>query len=767
EKLTVTGADEVPVGDGRSVEEATDPFDVKFHGVGDEFRPEGKPLDLPALRSEAGGAHLNGLEAGCQERSFFEDTGVPTSNFRTSNFNGPRELLKPEQGIPTKRRAPLPIQISKAAIAEPKVDGTVSGVSSLGAARDLQADLRGQPVGLPIEYDITLIQAAQTGNVVAIEHLLVTDPNKINERDSGDCSPLHWAAINNRIEAARFLLKSGADVDARGGDLKATPLHWACRQGLLDMMVVLLEYGADPTLKDMQGFNIVHLSIHSSNFMSLVYALSLPGLPVDVADAQGHTPLMWAAYQGFSQAVELLLRFGADIHACDSTGYTPLHWGVVKGDEGIIQKLIVARADLAAVDAQGQTPADVAAVSKTEAAWHAALKATGHTPSDLSKPTKRWAAARVKRMALILPAPIMTSVMLTLVYFPWEMSLPLVVLQLWLFYYFGVKRLLKICSPALSIQESPYHRRPRHLRRPPVAEPAVRLAICRLLYFYWLATTGDPGFLPRARSPLDCRELLQRLAHDGQLTARHFCPSCLTRRPFRSKHCRFCDRCVARFDHHCPWNYNCVGAANHRDFMLFTLTLALGIILFESLGIMYLAAHASQYVVMALPCLLSASVCGYFQQDPFLTFMLVWDGLQLFWLGLVAGYQLYLIARATTTNESINHDKYAYFTPATERAARPGPNALHRLAGYLHPRALSARRRFRNPFDRGVVANCLGLYDVPPEVVGGRPAYTSVPLDELGTSPALRSEGDLVEDGFLDPALFPSARSEAVSLSRH
>ncbi|KAJ9059627.1 palmitoyltransferase akr1, variant 2 [Entomophthora muscae] len=442
-----------------------------------------------------------------------------------------------------KKRAPLPVQISKAVLAEPKIDnGSVVGITS--SKKDLSIP-KGEPMGLPSEYDITIIHAAQSGNTIALEYILDKDPNKVNEKDSGDCSPLHWAAINNRIEAARFLLKNGAHVNAQGGDLKATPLHWACRQGLLDMMVLLLEFGADSTSMDSQGFNIVHLSIHSFNFMSLIYSLSLPGLEADVADGQGHTPLMWAAYQGFSQAVELLLKLKADVHARDNTNYTALHWGVVKGDECILQKLIVAHADLMAVDNQGQTPSDLAIVSKTEAAWQSALIAAGHDPADLSKPSKRWTAAQVKRVALALPVPLMSLLMLTIVYAPWEMALPMVVLQLWLFYHFGIKKLLKKCSPALCLQESPYHVgiflttviftfktylatiAPNTFSDYRWTNMVFSSLFAASLYFYWLVTTSDPGFLPRYNTLSDRKELLQSLAQDGRLTLRHFCTSCL------------------------------------------------------------------------------------------------------------------------------------------------------------------------------------------------------------------------------------------------
>ena len=45
-----------------------------------------------------------------------------------------------------------------------------------------------------------------------------------------------------------------------------------------------------------------------------------------------------------------------------------------------------------------------------------------------------------------------------------------------------------------------------------------------------------------------------------------FCKKCNIVRPWRSKHCRMCGRCVAKFDHHCFWIGGCVGERNHALF---------------------------------------------------------------------------------------------------------------------------------------------------------------------------------------------------------
>ncbi|EAR83149.3 26S proteasome subunit P45 family protein (macronuclear) [Tetrahymena thermophila SB210] len=53
------------------------------------------------------------------------------------------------------------------------------------------------------------------------------------------------------------------------------------------------------------------------------------------------------------------------------------------------------------------------------------------------------------------------------------------------------------------------------------------------------------------------------------------CLECCIIKPVRSKHCDFCNRCVAVMDHHCPFIKNCVGAKNHRYFFFMLVTQAL------------------------------------------------------------------------------------------------------------------------------------------------------------------------------------------------
>ena len=85
-----------------------------------------------------------------------------------------------------------------------------------------------------------------------------------------------------------------------------------------------------------------------------------------------------------------------------------------------------------------------------------------------------------------------------------------------------------------------------------------------------IASIKEPGFI---RPEYEFMEILSKV-HPCEM-----CPECEVLRTPRSKHCAICNRCVERFDHHCPWINNCVGVNNHNSFLVFIVTLLTVLIL--------------------------------------------------------------------------------------------------------------------------------------------------------------------------------------------
>ena len=109
-----------------------------------------------------------------------------------------------------------------------------------------------------------------------------------------------------------------------------------------------------------------------------------------------------------------------------------------------------------------------------------------------------------------------------------------------------------------------------HLQRWQIIANLVIVLICA--FSLLLSVCKNPGYLSKGA---DFIELLE-VCDSTQL-----CPDCQCIRTTRSRHCSVCNRCVERFDHHCPWINNCVGLKTHNNFYVFvtfmvaTLTICL------------------------------------------------------------------------------------------------------------------------------------------------------------------------------------------------
>ena len=82
-------------------------------------------------------------------------------------------------------------------------------------------------------------------------------------------------------------------------------------------------------------------------------------------------------------------------------------------------------------------------------------------------------------------------------------------------------------------------------RNPGYTEPVKDKPQCEALGQYEF--NAPKGTFPKATMP------------EPLLYAPRWCQTCKNFKPLRSHHCRVCQRCVLRMDHHSPFTSNCIG----------------------------------------------------------------------------------------------------------------------------------------------------------------------------------------------------------------
>ncbi|KAF9072326.1 hypothetical protein BDP27DRAFT_1320730 [Rhodocollybia butyracea] len=514
----------------------------------------------------------------------------------------------------------------------------------------------------------TIFLAAQRGDLSLLQSLLAQGA-QATDRDSQNITALHWASINAHLHVCRDLLERGAEVDARGGDLDATPMQWAARNGYLYVVKLLLEWGADPTLRDGQGYNTLHLITHSSAVMPLLYLLQQRKVEVDSADLQGHTSLMWAAYQGDAVSVDVLLKYGADVATKDEGGLTPLHWAVVRGNKAVIKKLLESGADVSAKDSGGRTPRDMAVELKSIGPWKRAMEEGGWDEYGVPRSSVFSDPKYTSTAIFVLPTPLLALVFNTISvsWLPWYTALILAAAECFAAGHILTRVLLGrkthadspffagIIFASLVIVVWCWATTLTTVHDHPTAHFIFIVSASLCLYNFWRSVSLDPGFVPNHQP-----DAVETLASEGRLNGQTFCVSCMARKPLRSKHCRVCNRCTARHDHHCPWVWNCVGSNNHRQFLLFLLNLVIGIITFVYLTYQYFALTPT---LPASPtCPLPDPACSVLATKPniFLFTVALWSALQLSWTTILLAAQLWQVARQMTSLEVSNVGRYGY-----------------------------------------------------------------------------------------------------------
>ena len=233
-----------------------------------------------------------------------------------------------------------------------------------------------------------LHKAASAGQADVAE-ILIQRGAKIHSRrpERGDMA-LHWAA-NEKV--ARLLKEDEMDVNVRDKSGR-TPLHWAAQSGHTETARYLIESGADVNARDEPFVSRSPASKLIDKWVRRVERVpGLRALMKNITNARytGDTPLHCAAREGRIEVVELLLKYGAEVDAADDHGMTSLHWAAFRGQHAVIERLVQARAELNLRDKDGKRPIHSAQRKETKALLSqlmgpsaTAEVSLGRTPAD-------------------------------------------------------------------------------------------------------------------------------------------------------------------------------------------------------------------------------------------------------------------------------------------------------------------------------------------------------------------------------------------------
>ncbi|XP_072930007.1 uncharacterized protein [Epargyreus clarus] len=199
-------------------------------------------------------------------------------------------------------------------------------------------------------------------------------PALADARDADGLTPLHLAVVHGNVPLVQTLLAAGADVNAQD-DEHHTVVHWATVCGEVGALRAVLAAGADAATPDQHGGYPLHYAAqmcgapaatdHQSRGAALEVLRALVkegGARVEVRDADGRTPLLWAASAGSAAAVLALHQAGARVDDADRDGLTALHCAAARGHTEALETLVGlcgARVDVA--DSHGCTPLHYAA----------------------------------------------------------------------------------------------------------------------------------------------------------------------------------------------------------------------------------------------------------------------------------------------------------------------------------------------------------------------------------------------------------------------
>jgi ankyrin repeat protein len=171
---------------------------------------------------------------------------------------------------------------------------------------------------------------------------------------------LHAAAARGDVVDTEKRVAAGENKEATDGRLR-TPLHVAAYQKQHDAARALIRLGADPNKLEIDRYDIVTIAAVANDVPMLRIALEGGGNPAAVTSRYDGTALIAAAHLGHAEVVRTLIAAKAPLDHVNNLRWTALIESIVLGDGGknhteTLRALVGAGANVNIADGQGSTP---------------------------------------------------------------------------------------------------------------------------------------------------------------------------------------------------------------------------------------------------------------------------------------------------------------------------------------------------------------------------------------------------------------------------
>ncbi|MBE7175246.1 MAG: ankyrin repeat domain-containing protein [Mucilaginibacter polytrichastri] len=154
--------------------------------------------------------------------------------------------------------------------------------------------------------NLSIHEAAATGNTAALEHLLNAKPALIDTYSPDGFTPLGLAAYFGQERSVAFLLVKKADPNKSSTNgFHVCPVHSAVAGNYLTILALLLDAGAQVNVVQQSGITPLHLAARNGN-IEMIVGLLEEGAEVNIRMEGGKLPADLARENGHLAIAEIL-----------------------------------------------------------------------------------------------------------------------------------------------------------------------------------------------------------------------------------------------------------------------------------------------------------------------------------------------------------------------------------------------------------------------------------------------------------------------------